>query len=234
MTPRARRVPRLLLTGFLPFGGHAVNPAEQVVRRVAESPPRGVRLTTLVLPVSYRRAFDAVRAALSTDPPDAVLHLGLAAGRTRLEFERFALNWRGAAAPDEDGLLVVGEPIDPAGPAARLATVPVDDLVAACTAAGVPALGSNHAGTFLCNQVLYQTLQFADRAGLALRAGFLHLPGPAEPGAGTPDLDAATRGVETALLLLARPRRGGRPGGRTGRRPVRGATSALTVRPTPV
>ena len=206
------RVPsRILVTGFLPFSPHAANPSESIVRRLAAAPPPGVRLTTLVLPVVYGRAVGPVQEALDRGDIDVVLHLGLAAGRQALSFERFAVNWRGGASADESGLRLDGEPIDPAGPAAYLATIPVDRLVATCRAAGVPAEGSSHAGTVLCNQGLYQTLRYADVLGLPLRAGFLHLPEPRSgPDDTRPDDEALARGVAAAVRLLAglpRPRR---------------------------
>lgn len=194
---------QILVTGFRPFGGHAANPSETVARRIAASPPAGARVESAVLPVEYARAFLGVREALDRLRPAAVLHLGLAADRKTPEFERFALNWRGAAGPDEAGARIEGEPIDPAGPAAYLATAPVDDLVAACRAAGVPCRASSHAGTFLCNQVLYQTLRWADLTGAPLRAAFVHLPNPAPPGTeGFPE-DDLVRGVAAAVACLA-------------------------------
>lgn len=191
---------RVLLTGFETFGGHDVNPSAVVARRIAAAPPPGVDVRTLVLPVSWARAFGPVRAALSRHRFDAVLLMGLAADRNHLEFERFALNWRGAAHPDEDGVAEAGSAIDPSGPAACLATAPLDELVAACAAAGAPARTSNHAGTFLCNQVLYMTLRHCTRAGGPAAAGFLHLP-PFD-GRGVPE-DVQARAVAAAVVRLA-------------------------------
>lgn len=206
---------RILLTGFRPFGPHAANPSEQVVERIAARPPDGVSVESLVLPVEYRTAFAPVRAALDAGRIDAVLHLGLAANRPDLQVERFALNWRGGPQADESGERLDGEPVDPAGPAARIATVPVEGLAAAIRAAGLPCTASSHAGTFLCNQVLYQTLAHADRRAARVRAAFVHLPEPGPEG-GRPDLDLLVRGVEAALRFLAslprpRPRRASRP-----------------------
>ena len=192
----------ILLTGFRAFGPHAENPSEAVVRRIGAAPPGGIELATEILPVEYGHAFDAVRAALDARPLRAALLVGLAANRASLEFERFALNWRGAAMADEAGVVVDGLPVDPSGPAAYLATLPVDDLVETVRAAGLPCQPSSHAGTYLCNQVLYQTLRHTDVHGLSCRAVFLHLPEPGPPAAGRPDLDALTRGVEAALVRI--------------------------------
>ena len=197
---------RLLCTGFEPFGAQTVNPSERMVRLLADAAPPGTVVSTRVLPVAYRRAFAPVAEALETERFDAALLLGLGAGRATLDFERFGVNWRAAAQPDNDGMRIEGERIDPAGPAAYFATIPVDDLVAAARVAGAPAGVSSHAGTFLCNQVHYQTLRHCDRHDLATRAGFVHLPYLPEQATGTePSVseDCMFAGLRAALALLA-------------------------------
>ncbi len=197
---------RLFVTGFEPFGGRPVNPSQRLCRVLADAAPAGAVVTARVLPVSYRRAFAPVADAMDDLRPRAALLLGLGAGRQSLEFERFAVNWRGGAAPDEDGLRVAGEKIDPAGPAAYLATAPVDELVVACRAAGAPAAASSHAGTFLCNQVFYQALRHCDRGDLVCGVVFVHLPLLPEMAAAgeasVPEESMAT-GLRAALATLA-------------------------------
>jgi pyroglutamyl-peptidase len=167
---------RILLTGFEPFGEHRLNPSERVLRPLAAAAPGGAIISTRVLPVSYASAFVPVRDALDAERFDAVILLGLGAGRSAISYERVAVNRRGSTTPDNDGVRVDDERIDEAGPAACFTTIPVDDLIVASLAAGAPAEGSDDAGTFLCNQVLYQTLRHCDRNALRVRAGFVHLP----------------------------------------------------------
>ena len=49
-------------------------------------------------------------------------------------------------------------------------------MLAALLAEGIPAYVSNTAGTFLCNQTLYQTLHKLAMRELTVPAGFVHLP----------------------------------------------------------
>jgi pyroglutamyl-peptidase len=199
---------RLLVAGFEPFGAHTVNPSERMVRLIARFPPPSIVVSTRVLPVAYRRAFGPVAEALESERLGGALLLGLGAGRATLDVERFGINWRGTAQPDNDGQRIEGEPIDPAGPAAYFATAPVEDLVAACRAAGAPTGISPHAGTFLCNQVLYQSLRLCDRLNLRCRVGFVHLPLlPEQASAGEPAVseEAMLDGLRAALVRLARP-----------------------------
>jgi pyroglutamyl-peptidase len=197
---------RLLVTGFEPFGGQTVNPSERMVRLIAAAAPNGSVVSTRVLPVAYRRAFHPVAEALGNERFDGVMLLGLGAGRATVDFERFGVNWRGGPQPDNDGVRVTGEKIDPTGPAAYFATVPVEELVGACRGAGTPASVSSHAGTFLCNQVLYQSLQYCDRHDLKCHVGFAHLPFlPEQATAGEPAVseDSMIAGLRAALLRLA-------------------------------
>jgi pyroglutamyl-peptidase len=197
---------RVFVSGFQPFGGRVVNPSERMCRILDAAAPAGPAVTVRVLPVAYRRAFAPVAEALDEGRFDAALLLGLAPGRATIDFERIAVNWRGGPGPDEDGLHVAGEKIDPAGPAAYFATAPVDDLVAACRAAGAPAGVSSHAGTFLCNQVFYQALQHCDRGDIDCSVVFAHLPlTPEMASAGEPAMseESMAAGLRAALAVLA-------------------------------
>jgi len=197
---------RVLLTGFEPFGPHSVNPSERVLRPLAAAAPGGAVISTRVLRVSYRNAFSPIREALDHERFDTVLLLGLGADRRVISFERVAVNRRGATRPDNDGVRRGGERIETAGPAACFSTVPIDELVTATRAAGVPAAGSDDAGTFLCNQVLYQTLRHCDRNRLRVRAGFVHLPPfPEHVETGEPSLSEATllAGLSAAIEVIA-------------------------------
>ncbi len=202
---------RILLTGFEPFGGHAVNPSEQVLRPLAAAAPGGAIISTRILPVTYRGAFAPVREALTGERFDAVLMLGLGTGRTALSFERVAVNRRGSPGADNDGTRIDDRRIDDDGPTACFSTVPVDDLIDAALAAGAPAEGSDDAGTFICNQVLYQALRYCDRHALRTRIGFVHLPLlPEQATEGEPCLarEVLVTGLAAALDALA-----GRTGG---------------------
>jgi pyroglutamyl-peptidase len=156
---------RVLVTGFEPFGEHAVNPSALVAKSFG-----GV-----VLPVSYARAADALRAAIDDADPDVVLCFGLADNRTKVSVERFAHNLDEASTTDNDAAPGSGKEIDPAGPLAFRSTLPVDGIVAALDAEGIPAEVSRDAGGFLCNHVFYVLMQTLDPKRIG---GFIHVPPP--------------------------------------------------------
>jgi pyroglutamyl-peptidase len=160
----------VLVTGFEPFGGSEVNTSQLI----AEA------LGGVVLPVSYARAAGALYDALSTADPDVVICFGQA-DREAISVERFALNFDGSESEDNDGLVSSAE-IVPKGPVAYRSTLPVDEIVAALRADGIPAEASRDAGGFLCNRVFYLLMRVleAERPGTA--GGFVHVPAtlPAE------------------------------------------------------
>ncbi|RZI92996.1 MAG: pyroglutamyl-peptidase I, partial [Microbacterium sp.] len=55
----------MLLTGFDPFGGDAVNPSGDAVRRVAATWDGPQRLVTDVLPVTFAGAAERIRALIA-------------------------------------------------------------------------------------------------------------------------------------------------------------------------
>jgi pyroglutamyl-peptidase len=163
-------VTRVLATGFEPFGGSEVNPSQQLVEALDGD------VATALLPVSYARAADALRAAVREAEPDVVICFGQADGRTGISIERFAHNLDEATTTDNDTAPGSGTAIDPEGPAAFASTLPVDELVAALRAEGIPAASSRDAGGFLCNHVFYVLMGLIAAERPQAIGGFVHVP----------------------------------------------------------
>jgi pyroglutamyl-peptidase len=165
-----------VVQGFGPFGGHAVNPSELLVRSLAE---RGrPDLVTEVLPVSGEQAARTIPELMSRHRPRIWLGVGLAPGRTALAVEAVAVNlrhWVGDDA-DVDGATVARQPVTEDGPAAYLTTVPVEAILRAWKDAGIPGYVSQTAGSYLCNMSFYTAAHAAARLGLDCMVGFLHVP----------------------------------------------------------
>jgi pyroglutamyl-peptidase len=190
---------RLLLTGFVPWADHALNPAEWLAERLDGWRDGAVRVHGLVLPVAAGPASAAVAAARRDLRPSAVLHLGLAAGRPALTVERWAHNHADFAIPDQAGAQPRGAPVREDGPPRLPGSLDVPAAVAALRAAGVPAEASEHAGSFVCNAVLYATLIDLARASAPGPMGFVHLPA-----ADTLALADQERALERLLRWLSR------------------------------
>lgn len=155
---------RVLLTGFEPFGEHEVNPSGLIAEE----------LGGVVLPVSFGRASSALRDAVAERDPELVICFGLADGDKAISVERFAHNLDEADAVDNEGAGGSGSTIDPDGPLARAASLPVDAIVAALKAEDIAAAVSRDAGGYLCNHVFYVLMGLLEPGK---KGGFVHVPG---------------------------------------------------------
>lgn len=166
---------KMLLTGFEPFGGETINPAQEALALV---PDRigALEIVKLILPVVFGTSIAVIRAALREHRPDAVLCVGQAGGRMEVTPERVALNLSDARIPDNENNRPMDEPIFADGPAAYFATLPVKDMAAAIRIAGLPARVSNTAGLFVCNHVMYGVLYHLAHELPDAIGGFMHVP----------------------------------------------------------
>jgi pyroglutamyl-peptidase len=198
----------ILVTGFDPFDGDAVNPSGEVAKRL-DGRVIGDRLVrSAMLPVQHEAARAVVTPLLDAAGLLGVVHLGLAGGRARISLERVAVNVMDYSRPDAHGQVLCDVACAHDGPAGYFSTLPLREMLAALTAEGIPAAISNTAGTYLCNHVLYATLHHLAARELSRPAGFIHLPFlPSMVAAhdrDEPSMDLSTmiRAVEVVLPLV--------------------------------
>ena len=203
----------ILLTGFEPFGAYAINPSGEIAKTLDGREVGDCRVRSVVLPVHHAEAATVVARAMAEGEPMAVLHLGLAGGRARIALERVALNVMDYELPDVSGYRARGEACVAGGPPAYFSTLPLEAMLQALLAVGIPAYVSNTAGTYLCNQTMYTTRHAIERAGPGgPAAGFIHLPllpsMVAASGLDQPsmDLPLMVRAVEVCVGIVARGR----------------------------
>lgn len=198
---------RILVTGFEPFGGEAVNPSWEAVKLLSGW-AADTAVSRLLVPTAYEGSIAAVTAACDRLAPQIVLMTGQAGGRCGLSFERIGVNLDEASIPDNAGVCRNGTPIFSGGPAACFSTLPLHRLVQQLQKDGIPAEISNSAGFFVCNHLLYGVLQHIEADRLNIRAGFVHvpfLPGQAASRAGTPSmaLEVMVRGLNLTVEMLS-------------------------------
>ncbi len=214
LSPAARQLERtVLLTGFAPFGGEAVNPSWEAVRALDGKRIEGHRVVAVELPTEFGASLPALRTALRRTNPRVAIAVGLAGGRDGISLERVAINVIDARIPDNAGAQPIDEAVVRAGPAAYFATLPIKAALAALQRQGIPAHVSQTAGTYVCNQVFY-ALMHAARRRRGLRAGFVHVPYLPEQAArhaapGMP-LDAMTAALETLVRVALTSKRDAR------------------------
>lgn len=184
---------KILVTGFTPFGGESVNPSYEAVQRLPDT-VGGAQIIKLEIPTAFDRGAQAVKAAVERYAPDIVLSVGLAGGRSCVTVEKVAINYADADLPDNDGFQPRDETLVPGGPDAYFATAPVNAMIEAVRAHGLACKISYSAGAYVCNSVMYRTLNLAAETRPEMRVGFLHVPYSSEQLAG--------RGVDQPSLPL--------------------------------
>lgn len=169
------KTPRILLTGFTPFGNEDINPSWEAVHELHGRSIAGHQVVAHLLPTAFDDSRRALEQAVREVEPTIMLGVGQAGGRSRLSIERVAINVQDARIPDNVGAQPIDEPVIAGGPAAYFSTLPIKAMLAALQANGLPAEISNTAGTFVCNHIAYLMLHLAvQRQGV--RAGFIHIP----------------------------------------------------------
>jgi len=170
--------PKVLVTGFDPFGGAALNPSWMLAQALHGRQIARHRIVAAQLPTVFSLSAQRLAGLLREHRPALVVCLGMAAGRPAISLERVAINVDDARIPDNRGAQPVDGPVVPGGPSAYFSGLPVKAMLQAMRDAGIAAELSNSAGTFVCNHVFYALMhQLATRRGLRnTRGGFIHLP----------------------------------------------------------
>lgn len=164
-----------MLTGFEPFLGMPINPTERIVTSLDGETIGAYQIKSVLLPVDFEKAPVALLEAFQEINPDAVVSLGLAAGRDAITPERIAINIRDGA-PDNSGVVLEDAPINQEGQAGYFSKLPIRKIVNTLKQNGFPANISNSAGTYLCNNVMYTMLHHIEKENLQIPAGFIHVP----------------------------------------------------------
>ena len=166
---------KILVTGFEPFGGEKINPAWEAVKALPET-IGGAQVIKLHVPVEFDAGAQKVIDALEAERPEIMLCVGQAGGRSKITPEFVGINWAHARIPDNAGKQPLSQRIIDGAPDAYFTSLPVNAMVAAMNQAEVPAAVSYTAGTYVCNDVMYQVLHALATRFPETRGTFLHVP----------------------------------------------------------
>lgn len=195
-------LPKVLLAGFEPFNGEALNPSQEVLAELSGERIAGHRVEPLLLPVDFEAAPSLLLAAIERHRPRLVLCTGEAGGCTGLQLERVALNLIDARIADAAGRQPREARVQPGAPDAYFSPLPLAEMAEALREHGVPAQLSLSAGSYVCNAVYFRLLHAL--AGTGIPGGFIHLPWLPEqacrhPGAASMPLATQAKGLGIAL-----------------------------------
>jgi len=163
----------MLIVGFAGYAGRGLNPAAEVAKALDGESIGRRNVAGAVLPVDYAGLQTRLEELVERHSPRAVICLGLWPGEPVIRLERLGVNINDFEIPDNEGHIAIG-PIHSSGPAARLSSLPVEDIQHRLLQAGIPARLSSSAGNFLCNATLYTVLGITEAR--SIKGGFIHLP----------------------------------------------------------
>ncbi|MBI2516966.1 MAG: pyroglutamyl-peptidase I [Opitutae bacterium] len=195
----------ILLTGFEPFGGDALNPSEEIARQLNGITIARHRVEGALLPCVFGAAIKELKHQIKLHEPALVICLGLAGGRAEITPERVAINVDDARIADNAGQQPIDRPVVKDGPAAYFSTLPIKAIVQELRAKEIPAAVSQTAGTFVCNHVFYGLMHELALHQKRVRGGFIHVPYLPEQTADKPSLpydkmiEGITLAIETAV-----------------------------------
>lgn len=166
---------KLLLTGFEPFLDFSVNPTMKIVEELDDTIVGNYEVIGRILPVDFSVSGKMILEMIEEIKPDAIVSLGLAAGRFKMTPERIAINFKDGPV-DNKGHQPVDEPIQSGAAGAYLSTLPIRKMVTRLREEGLPADISNTAGAYLCNNVMYEALHYGTVHKKNILSGFIHMP----------------------------------------------------------
>lgn len=197
----ATKPPTVLLTGFDPFGGLALNPSWLTALSLHGRRIGGHKVVAAQLPTVFGLSLRRLAGLLTQYRPVLVICLGQAEGRSAVSLERVAINVNDARIADNAGEQPIDTAVVAGGPAAYFSSLPVKAMLQALQKAGVAAEVSQTAGTFVCNHVFYGLMHELGRrrAFKNTRGGFVHLPFLPEQGTPSMPLEEMVRGLRIAI-----------------------------------
>jgi len=199
--PTVGRFPTVLVTGFAPFGGAAINPSWMAAQALHGRLVAGHRLIGAQLPTVFGESLQKLRELLHHHHPALVVCTGQAAGRAALSLERIAINVNDAHIADNAGTQPVDTPVVAGGPAAYFTSLPIKAMLVSLIGEGINAEVSQTAGTFVCNHVFYGLMhELATRHEFGrTRGGLIHVPWLPAQGQPSMRLDEIVQGLRLAI-----------------------------------
>ena len=166
---------KVLLTGFDPFGGEPINPAQEAVKMVSDN-INGAQVIKITIPTVMTKSVEAIEKAIIEHNPDIVISVGQAGCRFDITPDRVSINMYDFRIKDNEGNQIIDTIIKEDGQPAYFSNLPIKAMVKHMNENKIPASVSNTAGTFVCNHVMYGILYMIDKKYPNIKGGFIHIP----------------------------------------------------------
>ena len=163
----------ILITGFKPFNKQIINPTEEILKELPDS-YKDNKISKLLLDVVYDEDAKTIKNFLIAHPHDLVILMGEAGGRNNVCLEKFALNIKHATIPDNKGVLCINKEIIEGGNVAYKTNINLSNALKVALNKRLSI--SYNAGTFICNDIYYETLNYIYTNNLNTKCVFIHFP----------------------------------------------------------
>jgi pyroglutamyl-peptidase len=127
------------------------------------------------IPLRFHEIKGIIEGHIEAYRPSKIICTGQSGGPS-IAVERVALNIADARIPYNCGLKPADKSLSKIGPAAYFSKLPYRRVVERLKQSGIPAVVSNSAGTFGCNQLFYHLMDYLARKEDNISAGFIHVP----------------------------------------------------------
>jgi pyroglutamyl-peptidase len=164
----------VLVTGFEPFGTYTVNPSQLIAEALNGSILNDEEIVGVVLPVDFNESVKIATDAMQHYHPDLVISLGLNARARGIEIEKIGVNLK--RYPKDDGTWSFPQRIDVSGPFLCFSSIHTIDIVKKIREANISVQQSYFAGTYVCNALFYQLLEYVSEQNSSRKVGFIHVP----------------------------------------------------------
>ena len=171
----------VVVCGFEHYDNVDVNPSREVCETLArdsvadEKTDVHINVASVLMPLSFQNAWPVLLKTLDAAHPDIVIATGLKTHAQSVILECCATNFIDAQKPDADDVQPRRMPIIPGAPQAYWTHLPLHGILQCFAKNSIPASLSSDAGTFVCNSLFYQLLNWSKKHNNTL-AGFVSLP----------------------------------------------------------
>ncbi len=156
---------KILISAFESFDGRNINISEEVLKLFDDN------YYKVLIPVSYNKCFSVLKEKIESVNPDVIICLGEAIKREEITIEGRAINLRNASISDNDGIKYENEIIMNGKDEYLYSTLPIEEIIS-----NTNIKESNSAGTYVCNNLLYELLNYNNCLKNKKLCGFIHLP----------------------------------------------------------
>ena len=163
---------KILIYSFEKFHNLENNPACEVGKRIVKK-YNSKDVEFIKLPVTFK-CWEILKNKITEFKPTFVLGIGVGRWTNRVKIEMIGLNYKHAEIPDNEGTKVSLEKINESKDLSYETKIDVLTFVDSLRNKEIPAETSFNAGTYVCNYVYYNCLEYFSNKDT--KTLFIHIP----------------------------------------------------------